>query len=161
MNRPAVFIGADHGGVELKAHLVAALEKQGYLVRDFGTHGSEPVDYPDIAFLVARAVREARVAGVVSFGVMIDGVGVASAMVCNRVPGIRAAPCWCEFTARSAREHNDAQVITLGGRLQGPALAEALVMTFLTTPFGGGRHQVRVDKIHTLAGEPAPSARRE
>lgn len=156
MTKAAVFIGADHGGVELKAHLKAVLEKQGYLVRDFGTHGADPVDYPDIAFLVARAVAETRAAGVEAFGIMIDGVGVASAMVCNRVPGVRAAPCWCELTARSAREHNDAQVITLGGRLQGPALAEALVTTFLTTPFGGGRHQPRVDKIHTLAGEPPP-----
>jgi ribose 5-phosphate isomerase B len=161
LSKAVVFIGADHGGVELKAHLVSALEKKGYLVRDFGTHGSEPVDYPDIAFLVGRAVSEARAAGIEAFGVMIDGVGVASAMVCNRVPGIRAAPAWCEFVARSAREHNDAQVITLGGRLQGPALAEALVTAFLTTPFGGGRHQPRVDKIHTLAGEPAPTARRE
>jgi len=152
--KPFVLIGADHGGVVLKAQIKACLEKQGYDLRDLGAHGPDPVDYPDIAFLVARGVAEARAGGRETFGIMIDGVGVASSMVCNRVPGIRSAPCWNEFSARSAREHNDAQVMTLGGRLLGDALACKLVETFLTTPFGGGRHQPRVDKIHLLAGEP-------
>jgi len=156
MSKPPVYIGCDHGGLELKEHLKAALEKQGYLVRDFGTHSKDAVDYPDIAYLVARAVAETRKAGVEAFGVMIDGIGVASSMVCNRVPGIRSAPVWNEFSARSAREHNNAQVITLGGRVMGDKLAESLLMTFLETPFGGGRHQPRVDKIHLLAGEPPP-----
>ncbi len=156
MSNSPVFIGSDHGGFALKAHLVAALEQQGYLVKDLGTHAAEAVDYPDIAFLVASAVAETRKAGVEAFGVMIDGIGVASSMVCNRVAGIRSAPVWNEFSARSAREHNDAQVVTLGGRVLGDKLAESLVMTFLTTPFGGGRHQARVDKIHQVAGEPPP-----
>jgi len=152
--KPFVLIGADHGGVTLKEQLKAWLDEQGYPFRDLGSHGSDPVDYPDIAFLVARAVAELRAGGHEAFGVMIDGVGVASSMVCNRVPGIRSAPCWNEFSARSAREHNNAQVVTLGGRLIGDALACKLLDTFLTTPFGGGRHQSRVDKIHLLAGEP-------
>jgi ribose 5-phosphate isomerase B len=151
--KPLVLIGADHGGVVFKGQIKACLDKQGYSVRDLGAHGPDPVDYPDIAFLVARGVAEARAGGQETFGIMIDGVGVASSMVCNRVPGIRSAPCWNEFSARSAREHNDAQVMTLGGRLIGDALACKLVETFLTTPFGGGRHQLRVDKIHLLAGE--------
>ena len=151
-----IIVGCDHGGLELKVHLKGWLDKQGYPVRDLGCHSSDPVDYPDIAFLVARGVAEARAGGVEAFGIMIDGVGVASSMVCNRVPGIRSAPCWNEFSARSAREHNNAWVMTLGGRLIGTALAEKLVETFLTTPYGGGRHQSRVDKIHLLAGEPLP-----
>ncbi|MFH2005492.1 MAG: RpiB/LacA/LacB family sugar-phosphate isomerase [bacterium] len=154
--KPLVLLGCDHGGLELKEYLKGVLDKQGYNVRDLGTHSPAPVDYPDIAFLVATGVRDARRAGQEAFGVMIDGVGVASSMVCNRVEGIRSAPCWNEFTARSAREHNNAQVITLGGRLLGTLLAQSLVETFLTTPYGGGRHQPRVDKIHLLAGEPAP-----
>ncbi len=151
--KPLVLIGADHGGVILKEQLKAWLDKQGYPLRDLGAHSADPVDYPDIAFLVARGVVEARAGNQEAFGVMIDGVGVASSMVCNRVPGIRSAPVWNEFSARSAREHNDAQVMTLGGRLIGDALACKLLETFLTTPFGGGRHQARVDKIHLLAGE--------
>lgn len=156
MSKVVVYLGCDHGGLELKQHLASALDKDGYLVRDLGTHTPDPVDYPDVAWILAQAVAETRRAGVEAFGVMIDGVGVASSMVCNRVPGIRSAPCWNEFSARSAREHNNAQIITLGGRLLGTALAESLVRTFLTTPFGGGRHQPRVDKIHLLAGEPPP-----
>jgi ribose 5-phosphate isomerase B len=157
--RPTIFLGCDHGGLELKEHLKGLLERQGYPVKDFGTHTPDAVDYPDIAYLVARSVAEARAGGREAFGIMIDGVGVASSMVCNRVPGIRSAPCWNEFSARSAREHNNANVITLGGRLHGVALAEALVITFLETPYAGGRHQRRVDKIHLLAGEPPSGAR--
>jgi ribose 5-phosphate isomerase B len=151
--KPPVFLGSDHGGLELKNHLKGYLEKQGYLVRDFGTHTPESVDYPDIAFLVGRAVAEARAAGLHAFGIMIDAVGVASAMVCNRVAGVRAAPGWCELSARSAREHNDAQVLTLGGRVVGRALAESIVTTFLESEYLGGRHQRRVAKIHSLTGE--------
>lgn len=148
-----VFIGSDHGGFDMKSHLIAFLEKQGVTVKDFGTHNRDSVDYPDIAFLVARGVAEARAAGRDVFGVMIDAVGVASSMVCNRVAGIRSAPCWCEFAAESAREHNDAHVVTLGGRILGLSLAERIVKTFLETDYAGGRHERRVAKIHTLPGE--------
>jgi len=148
-----VFIGSDHGGFDMKQYLVGVLEKEGVSVKDFGTHSRESVDYPDVAFLVARGVAEARSAGRTVFGVMIDAVGVASSMVCNRVAGIRAAPCWCELAAESAREHNDAHVVTLGGRVLGLLLAERIVKTFLKTPYAGGRHERRVAKIHSLPGE--------
>jgi ribose 5-phosphate isomerase B len=153
-NRKVVFLGSDHGGFALKEHLKGFLEKQGYRLRDFGTHSSESVDYPDFAFLVARAVAEGRAAGLEAFGIMIDAVGVASAMVCNRVGGVRAAPCFCAFAARSAREHNNAQVLTLGGRVLGTTLAEEISTVFLTTAYAGGRHERRVAKIHRLTGEP-------
>lgn len=153
-----VFIGSDHGGFDLKSHLEAFLRKEGFRVKDFGTHSRDPVDYPDIAFLVARAVAEARSAGEEVFGVMIDAIGVASAMVCNRVGGIRAAPCWCEFAAESAREHNNAHVVTLGGRILGPAAAERILKVFLTTEYSAGRHEKRVYKIHALTGEPGYNA---
>ncbi len=148
-----VFIGSDHGGFDLKNHLASFLEKEGFKVKDFGTHSRDPVDYPDIAFLLARAVAEARSAGEEVFGIMIDAIGVASAMVCNRVPGIRAAVCWCEFAAESAREHNNAQVVTLGGRILGTAAAERILKVFLTTGYAAGRHEKRVFKIHALTGE--------
>ena len=154
-----VFLGSDHGGFELKERLEAFLEAKGLTVKDLGTHGPESVDYPDFAYLVARAVAEARAAGLEAYGVMVDSVGVASAMVCNRVPGIRAACCWDEFVARSAREHNDANVLTLGGRVLGQALAERILEVFLETAYAGGRHARRVAKIHLLAGEPAPGGR--
>lgn len=154
--RPTIFLGCDHGGVELKNHLKGHLEKRGYPVTDYGTHSPDPVDYPDIAFLVARAVSESRAGGNAAFGIMIDGVGVASSMVCNRVAGVRSAPCWNEFSARSARQHNNANVMTLGGQLMGPALARTIVDVFLQSDYEGGRHQRRVDKIHTVAGEPPP-----
>lgn len=148
-----VFLGSDHGGFALKEHLAAFLTKAGYLVRDLGTHGTDSADYPDFAMLVAQATAEALSRGLTARGIMIDAVGVASSMVCNRVPGIRSAPCWNEFSAHSAREHNDANVLTLGGRVLGTSLAEKIVETFLNTPFGGDRHLRRVRKIHELAGE--------
>ena len=151
-----VFIGSDHGGFALKQHLARHLTDAGYLVRDLGTHGTDSVDYPDFAMLVAQATAESQARGLVARGIMVDAVGVASAMVCNRVAGIRAAPCWDEFSVHSAREHNDANVLTLGGRVLGTALAERIAERFLSTPFGGDRHLRRVRKIHELAGEPLP-----
>lgn len=148
-----VFIGSDHGGFDLKNHLIGFLKKEGFEVKDFGTHSKDAVDYPDVAFLVARGVAEARSAGREVFGVMIDAIGVASAMVCNRVAGIRAAPCWCEFAAESAREHNNAHVLTLGGRVLGTGMAERVLRKFLETDYAGGRHERRVVKIHSLPGE--------
>ena len=152
-SKPAVYLGCDHGGVELKNHLKRHLEARGYPIKDFGTHSTDSVDYPDIAFLVARAVAETLASGQPCFGIMIDAVGVASSMVCNRVPGIRSAPCWNEFSARSARQHNNAHLVTLGGRLMGPALAQSIVDVFLETDYEGGRHDRRVNKIHQVAGE--------
>ncbi len=143
-NRPArIAIGADHGGYALKEILRRYLQDQGYDVRDCGTHGTQSVDYPDFAFRVARLVSE----GVCDRGIMIDGAGIGSCMAANKVPGARASLCYDVSSARNAREHNDANVLTLGGKLIGEALARQIVTTWLETPFAGGRHAGRVEKI--------------
>jgi ribose 5-phosphate isomerase B len=144
--RPVVALGADHGGFALKEHLKAFLTDAGYDVLDLGTHDAQPVDYPDFAVAVARAVRDARAWR----GIMIDGAGIGSAMAANKVPGVRAALCYDLTTAQNAREHNDANLLTLGGSLIGTRLAVDITRTFLATAFGGGRHARRVDKINTL-----------
>ncbi|HEY4690927.1 MAG TPA: ribose 5-phosphate isomerase B [Anaerolineae bacterium] len=138
-----VAIGADHGGVALKATLKAFLEEMGYTVADCGTHSTDPVDYPDIALAVAELVSSGRAWR----GILIDGAGIGSCMAANKVPGVRAALCYDQATALNSREHNDANVLTLGAGLIGPALAKQIVKTWLETGFGGGRHARRVDKI--------------
>ena len=139
----SVAIGADHGGYDLKQQLVGYLQKMGYTVQDCGTHSTESVDYPDYAFAVAKLVADGRS----ERGVIIDGVGIGSCMAANKVPGIRAAMCYDLSTARNSREHNDANVLTLGGRMIGVQLAQQIVETWLSVSFLGGRHQRRVDKI--------------
>ena len=141
-----VAIGADHGGFPLKEYLVRFLEEKGYRVADQGTSGTEAVDYPDFAAKVARAVAS----GDCDRGIMIDSLGMASAMAANKVRGIRAAMCYDLTTARSSREHNDANVLTLGGKILEPALAAEIVSLWLTTDFAGGRHWPRVNKIMAL-----------
>ncbi len=138
-----VAIGADHGGYALKETLKAFLVEQGYRVMDCGTHSTEPVDYPDLAYAVARLVSS----GEAWRGILVDGAGIGSAMAANKVPGVRAALCYDHATALNSREHNDANVLSLGAGLIGPNLARQIVQTWLATPFGGGRHQRRVDKI--------------
>jgi ribose 5-phosphate isomerase B len=138
-----VALGADHGGYRLKETLKQYIEELGYTVADVGTNSEETCDYPDFAYAVASMVA----GGGAARGVMIDGVGVASAIVANKVPGIRAVPCYDEFVARSSREHNDANVLTLGGRVVGSEMAKSIVKVWLSTAFGGGRHQPRVQKI--------------
>ena len=138
-----VALGADHGGYQMKEQLKAFLLGAGYSVADVGTNSEQACDYPDFAYAVASLVSSGRA----SKGIMIDGVGVASAIVANKVPGIRAVPCSNEFAARSSREHNDANVLTLGGRVLGIEAAKSIVKVWLETWFGGGRHQVRVEKI--------------
>ena len=118
-------------------------------VLDVGTHSAEPVDYPDLAVAVARAVADGRAWR----GIMVDGAGIGSSMAANKVPGIRAALCYDLTTAGNAREHNDANVLTLGGTLIGQRLATDIVKVFLTTEFGGGRHAPRVAKINALDAE--------
>lgn len=141
-----VAVGADHGGVAMKDAIVAHLRKAGKTVVDVGTFGADAVDYPDFAVAVAHAVREGRAA----LGIMVDGAGIGSCMACNKVPGIRAAMCHDITTATNAREHNHANVLTLGGTLLGTRLALEVVDTFLRTPFAGGRHEPRVAKIDRL-----------
>ena len=138
-----VAIGADHGGFRYKAQLKPFIKTLGWSVLDLGVDAEVPCDYPDYAFAVARAVA----LGKCDFGVMIDGTGLNSAVVCNKVPGIRAVSASNEFAAVSARSHGDAQILTLGSRTLGIEVCKALVTRFLSTAFDGGRHQRRVDKI--------------
>jgi ribose 5-phosphate isomerase B len=144
--RPAIAVGADHGGFALKEQIRHALEAQGYDVRDCGTTGDAAVDYPDFAHAVARLVA----AGTCGAGIVVDGAGIGSAMAANKVPGIRAALCYDLSTARNAREHNHANVLTLGARLIGTGLALDIVAAWLATPWGAGRHAARVDKISEI-----------
>lgn len=141
-----VVIGSDHGGFQLKEILRPFIESLGYQVKDIGTISEAPVDYPDFAEQVARWVARNSAWR----GIMIDAVGVASAMVANKIPGIRAAVGYNIFSAKSSREHNDSNILTLGGRLIGSELAKEMVRVFLTTEFAGGRHQPRVDKIMAI-----------
>jgi ribose 5-phosphate isomerase B len=142
----SVALAADHGGFALKETLKPFVAGLGFSVTDLGCHDASPVDYPDFAHRVAEAVSGGRA----EFGIMVDGVGVGSAMAANRHRKVRAAPCSTTLHAESAREHNDANVLTLGGRHLGEDVAKAIVRTFLTTPFGGGRHVRRVEKIDSL-----------
>jgi ribose 5-phosphate isomerase B len=141
-----VALGADHGGYLLKEELKAFLAGLGYAVRDVGCHSTEPVDYPDYARAVALEVAR----GAAWRGIMVDGAGIGSAMVANKVPGVRASLCYDVSSARNAREHNDANVLTLGAGLVGTVLARQVVETWLGTAFAGGRHARRVEKINAL-----------
>ncbi|MBI4576587.1 MAG: ribose 5-phosphate isomerase B [Planctomycetes bacterium] len=137
-----VALGSDHGGYEMKERLHAHLASR-FLVVDLGCHSPDPVDYPDYA----RAVAEAVARGQAERGVVVDGVGIGSAMAANKVVGVRAACCRDTFEARNAREHNDTNVLCLGGRTLGEAVAFQVADTWLATDFGGGRHAGRVDKV--------------
>lgn len=138
-----IALGSDHGGYALKLMIRKYLLELGYTVADVGTDSEQACDYPDFAFAVASLVAS----GQALQGIMIDAIGVASAIAANKVPGIRAVSCTSEFAARSSREHNDANVLTLGGRVLGTELAKSIVKVWLETWFGGGRHQGRVQKI--------------
>ncbi|MEZ4669273.1 MAG: ribose 5-phosphate isomerase B [Anaerolineae bacterium] len=142
MDGQTVAIGADHGGFPMKEMLKAELQGK-YVVIDCGTFSTDSVDYPDFALAVAEQVASGRAWR----GIMIDGAGIGSCMVANKVPGVRAALCYDNATAVNSREHNDANVLTLGAGLIGNALAKQIAETWLKTPFGGGRHGKRVDKI--------------
>ena len=145
-----VFIGCDHGGFDLKQNLVEWLTGQGCDVSDFGCHSKDAADWPDFALLVAQAVAGNRLAGGGAVGIMIDSIGQASAMACNKVPGIRAVAGFEPFAVNSSREHNDANVLCLGGQVVGPGLARNLVGLWLSTPYAGGRHQARLDKLTAI-----------
>lgn len=141
-----VVLGADHGGVAMKDALLSYLRERGAAVQDVGTFGTGAVDYPDYAVAVARAVAS----GAADVGIMVDGAGIGSCMAANKVAGVRAAMCYDVTTAANAREHNHANVLTLGGTLIGTRLALEIVRAFLDTPFAGGRHAGRVAKIDAL-----------
>jgi ribose 5-phosphate isomerase B len=147
--RPAsrrIAIGSDHAGYDLKQHLVAKLRADGYDVDDQGTHSTESVDYPEICAGVGRTVRD----GAADVGIVLGGSGQGEQLAANKVRGVRAALCNCLYTARMARAHNDANVLSIGARVVGEGLAEEIVDTFLATDFEGGRHARRVDQITDL-----------
>lgn len=139
----SVAIGADHGGFALKEILMGWLREAGFAVTDCGTFSSEACDYPDFAHEVARRVSD----GSCRNGVIVDGAGIGSAMVANKVPGVRAALCYDLSSARNSREHNHANVLTLGAGLIGVALAKQILETFLETSWGPDRHARRVEMI--------------
>jgi ribose 5-phosphate isomerase B len=141
-----VAIGADHGGFDLKEELRGYLAQWGYKVLDLGTSSREAVDYPDLAEAVANAVAR----GEAWRGIVIDTAGIGSSIAANKVPGARAALCYDRATARNSREHNDANILSLGARMIPAEVAREVVADWLETPFAGGRHQRRVDKIHAI-----------
>jgi ribose 5-phosphate isomerase B len=146
VDKKAVAIGTDHGGVDLKEILKTELTELGYAIIDCGTNTTESVDYPDIALAVSILVAD----GSAWRGVVIDGAGIGSCMSANKVPGIRAAMCYDYATAVNSREHNDANVLTLGAGLIGVNLAKQILKTWLATEFAGGRHTKRVEKIISI-----------
>jgi ribose 5-phosphate isomerase B len=144
--RKIVAIGADHGGFELKEALKTELKTLGFDINDVGTNSKEAVDYPDFAHAVAQLVGT----GKAWRGIMIDGAGIGSCIVANKVPGVRAGMAYDYSSAVNSREHNDTNVLTLGAGLIGVNLARQIVKTWLTTEFAAGRHAPRVDKIKSV-----------
>lgn len=149
-----IAVGADHAGFALKEHLKKVLIEWGHEVDDFGTFGPDPVDYPPIAAAVARAVAS----GQADRGLILGGSGQGEQIAANKIPGVRAALCHDLYTARLARQHNDANVLAMGGRIVAPALAAEILKVWLATPFEGGRHQRRVEQIAALEREGAQAA---
>ena len=147
MSQPLkIALGADHGGFELKQQLLDHLGRMGHAVQDCGTNSTLAVDYPGIAHAVASLVAT----GACDFGIMVDGAGIGSAMTANKVPGVRAAACYNDALARNSREHNDANVLSLGAKMISPDAAREILALWLETPFAGGRHQRRIDKIRAI-----------
>lgn len=138
-----IAIGSDHAGFKLKETVKEFLKTSGIEVIDFGTHSEESADYPDFAFPVAEAVAKKEF----DFGILICGTGIGMSITANKVAGIRAALCNDLFTANYSKEHNDANVLCMGGRIVGEGLAKAIVQTWLEKKFQGGRHERRVKKI--------------
>src|SRR6266850_6369741 len=141
-----IAIGADHGGFKMKEELKTFLRELGHQVHDFGTNSEEAVDYPDFAYAVAKSVSE----GASDVGIVIDGAGVGSAMTANKVPGVRAAACYSVAVARNSREHNDANVLTLGSKTVSSAQMREIVIAWLATEITEERHQKRVAKIEAI-----------
>ena len=144
--RTVVAIAGDHGAGRMKDALGSWLVENGYAVRDCGTHSDDAVDYPDFALAVAQLVAD----GSATWGIVVDGAGIGSAMAANKVPGVRAANCHDISSARNSREHNYANVLTLGAGFLGTALALQIVSTWLDTDWGAERHGRRVDKISAI-----------
>lgn len=141
-----IAIGSDHGGFELKTHIIKYLTEQGIELFDFGTYTEDSCDYPDIAEKVAKAVAN----GEYEKGILICGTGIGISIAANKVDGIRAALCGDVYSAKMTRKHNDANILCMGGRVTGRELAFMICDTFLSEEFEGGRHQNRIEKIHAL-----------
>lgn len=141
-----VAIGSDHGGFNLKEEIKKMFTEQNIEFRDFGTHSAESIDYPEISQKIGQAVMS----GECTRGIIICGTGIGVCIAANKIKGIRAALCHDVFSAQMSREHNDANVLTMGERVIGPGLACMIVSTWLNTEFAGGRHGRRVDKISAL-----------
>ena len=144
-----VAIGSDHAGFALKAHLIETLISLGHDVDDMGTNSQEPVDYPPICAAVARAVAK----GEVDRGIVLGGSGQGEQMTANKIRGARAALCNDLYTARMSREHNDANVMSIGARIVAVQLADEILTLWLTTPFEGGRHERRIAQIAEIEEE--------
>ena len=144
-----IAIGSDHAGFLLKQHFLPVLKADGHEVTDLGTDSEEPVDYPIYCYSVGRTVRD----GQAEVGIVLGGSGQGEQLSANKVRGVRAALCNDLFTARFARAHNDANVLSMGARVVGFGLAELILQTFLTTPFEGGRHIKRLAEIAALEDE--------
>ena len=147
MSNMPIAIASDHAGYDLKTTLARDLAEMGYQVLDLGTDGAESVDYPDFGAALAKVVQD----GEAERGVLICGTGIGISMAANRFPGVRAAVCWDETSARLTREHNDANVLALGARLLGVEVARDCLRTFLATDFAEGRHTGRVAKLGRAA----------
>ena len=141
-----IAVGSDHRGVELRAKLIGFINELGQEAIDMGTGGDDEVDYPDVAALVGRQVANNEV----DRGILICGTGVGMCIAANKIPGVRAAPCHDDITAEISRRHNDLNVLCLSGDLMGEKLADRLVEIWLNTPFDGGRHARRNEKIVSL-----------
>ncbi len=141
-----VFIGSDHGGYEMKEKVKTFLEEIGLEVNDFGTHSSESCDYPDIAEQLAKSVAQNNN----SKGILICGSGIGMSITANKIKGIRCALCHDAYTAEFARRHNNANILSFGGRTTGLDIAKQMIKIFLFTEFDGGRHQRRIEKIVKL-----------
>jgi ribose 5-phosphate isomerase B len=144
-----IALGADHGGFEMKEQLKGVLADLGHDFQDFGTHSNDAVDYPDYAHLVARAVAKSNC----DLGIIVDGAGIGSCMTANKVPGVRAAMCYDEASARNSREHNGANVLTLGGKMISSDRMREIVRIWLATELTEERHKRRVDKIIAIERE--------
>jgi ribose 5-phosphate isomerase B len=141
-----IAIGADHAGFALKEHLKQTLARLGHTVEDHGTHSDASIDYPPICFAVGRAVAEGRA----DRGIVLGGSGQGEQIAANKISGVRAALCNDLYTARLSRQHNDANVLSMGGRIVATGLADEILELWLTTAFEGGRHQRRVDQISAV-----------
>ena len=147
--RTRLAIASDHGGLEMKRRLVDYLEARDYEVLDLGTDSPESVDYPDFAEKLCRAILD----GKADRGILVCGTGIGMSITANKFKGIYAALCTNEFMARMSREHNDSNVLCLGGRVLGDEAAKGIVEVWLNTPFAGGRHTRRIGKIRALEGQ--------